>query len=228
MLFLSMEKYSRGRRGAPAKGVGRETGARVQIPPSPPRNRQVITCRFFVLNYDKLNERILYCMAKDKLRITTKDIVLIGIMLSIIEAVKFSLSFIAGVEMVTLLFIIYTLFFQEKMVYVLPAFYLIEGVLFGFGLWWFAYLYIWAILVLVVYLFRKKQSVWLFSIVSGMFGLLFGLLCSPVYIITSGINTAIAWWLAGLPTDILHGISNFILCIILFKPLNRVVKIINQ
>ena len=29
------EKYSRGRRGAPAKGVGRETGARVQIPPAP-------------------------------------------------------------------------------------------------------------------------------------------------------------------------------------------------
>ena len=30
-----LEKYSRGRRGAPAKGIGRETGARVQIPPSP-------------------------------------------------------------------------------------------------------------------------------------------------------------------------------------------------
>ena len=29
-------KYSRGRRGAPAKGVGRVSGARVQIPPSPP------------------------------------------------------------------------------------------------------------------------------------------------------------------------------------------------
>ena len=33
---FALEKYSRGRRGAPAKGVGRETGARVQIPPSPP------------------------------------------------------------------------------------------------------------------------------------------------------------------------------------------------
>ena len=32
-----MEKYSRGRRGAPAKGVGRATGARVQISPSPPQ-----------------------------------------------------------------------------------------------------------------------------------------------------------------------------------------------
>ena len=30
-----MEKYSRGWRGAPAKGVGRSRGARVQIPLSP-------------------------------------------------------------------------------------------------------------------------------------------------------------------------------------------------
>ena len=37
---FALEKYSRGRRGAPAKGVGRETGARVQIPPSPPRRRK--------------------------------------------------------------------------------------------------------------------------------------------------------------------------------------------
>ena len=34
-----MEKYSRGRRGAPAKGVVRVTGARVQISPSPPKTR---------------------------------------------------------------------------------------------------------------------------------------------------------------------------------------------
>ena len=32
-----MESYSRGRRGCPAKALGRETGARVQIPDSPPR-----------------------------------------------------------------------------------------------------------------------------------------------------------------------------------------------
>ena len=33
--IMNSEKYSRGRRGAPAKGVGRATGARVQIPLSP-------------------------------------------------------------------------------------------------------------------------------------------------------------------------------------------------
>ena len=35
-ILLGMEKYPRGRRGSPAKGVGWATGARVQIPPSPP------------------------------------------------------------------------------------------------------------------------------------------------------------------------------------------------
>ena len=33
-----MQKYPSGRRGSPAKGVGRETVARVQIPPSAPKS----------------------------------------------------------------------------------------------------------------------------------------------------------------------------------------------
>ena len=49
--IISTEKYSRGRRGAPAKGVGWETAARVQIPPSPPRETQLNpmgTTEFFI------------------------------------------------------------------------------------------------------------------------------------------------------------------------------------
>ena len=48
---VSSEKYSRGRRGAPAKGIGRVTGARVQIPPSP--------FRFFVQSFiiNKKNQK---------------------------------------------------------------------------------------------------------------------------------------------------------------------------
>ena len=49
ILDTGLEKYSRGRRGAPAKGVGRETGARVQIPPSP-------SFRFFKKVVDKLKD----------------------------------------------------------------------------------------------------------------------------------------------------------------------------
>ena len=40
VIFRLLEKYSSGWRGAPAKGVGRSRGARVQIPPSPFSTKQ--------------------------------------------------------------------------------------------------------------------------------------------------------------------------------------------
>ena len=40
-IVSNSEKYSRGRRGAPAKGIGRETGARVRIPLSPLSKKQL-------------------------------------------------------------------------------------------------------------------------------------------------------------------------------------------
>ena len=161
---------------------------------------------------------------KTKMFLTVKDIALISIALAMLEVSKFALSFIPGVEIVSLLFIIYTLFFKEKIFYILTTFYLLEGILYGFGIWWFMYIYIWAILVILTYAFRNKKSIWFWSVLSGIFGLLFGLLCCPVYYITGGINMTISWWIAGIPTDIIHCISNFIVCLILFKPLNKVLK----
>lgn len=81
-------------------------------------------------------------VAKEKFTLTTKDIALMGVMLAVLEVAKFALSSIASVEVVTLLFIVYTLFFGKKMVYMLPAYLLIEGILSGFGIWWFMYVYI--------------------------------------------------------------------------------------
>ena len=43
-----MESYSRGRRGGPAKALVRETGARVQIPHSPPRESHTKQIERFV------------------------------------------------------------------------------------------------------------------------------------------------------------------------------------
>ena len=60
------EKYSRGRRGAPAKGVGRATGARVQIPLSPLFQRYVILLskkgsssgrKTFLKNFEKVVDK---------------------------------------------------------------------------------------------------------------------------------------------------------------------------
>ena len=52
-VIQAMEKYSRGRRGAPAKGVGRATGARVQIPLSPLALKKEPKGSFFNANGEK-------------------------------------------------------------------------------------------------------------------------------------------------------------------------------
>ncbi len=159
-----------------------------------------------------------------KKKLDTRDIAEIGVMIAVLEAAKNALSFLPNVELVTLLIILYTLYFKDKICYVLSAFLLLEGCWHGFGLWWVMYAYVWPLLAFLTYLMRKKESAWAFSILAGAFGLFFGALCSLSYLFIGGIRTAFAWWVAGIPYDLIHGASNFILCRVLFLPLKKVCK----
>lgn len=161
---------------------------------------------------------------KDKMKLTTKDIALIGVMIATIEAAKMALSFLPNIELVTLLIILYTLFFGYRILYVILAFILIEGCLYGFGIWWAMYAYIWPLLALLTHLFRKQDSVWFWSVFSGIYGLFFGALCAVSYFFIGGWRTAFAWWISGIPMDVVHCISNFVLCLVLFLPLKTVLK----
>ena len=151
-----------------------------------------------------------------------KDIAQIGMMIATIEVAKNALAFLPNVELVTLLFILYTLTFGRKVLFVVPAFILLEGTIYGFGLWWVMYLYTWPLLVFITWLFRKQESVLFWSVLSGVFGLMFGALCSIPYFIGGGAAAGFAWWIAGIPYDILHCVANFIICLILFVPLRGI------
>ena len=162
-------------------------------------------------------------MSKEK-RLTTKEIAYMGVMVATLEAAKFALSFLPNVELVTLFIILYTLFFGGKVIYVILAFILIEGCRYGFGLWWVMYLYVWPLLALFTHLLRKWESVMTYSILSAAFGLCFGALCSIPYFFIGGPTTAFTWWIAGIPYDLLHCASNFVLCLILFRPLRAILN----
>lgn len=159
---------------------------------------------------------------KKTLKLTLQDVVIIGVMIAALEVGKLVLSGVPNVEVVSLLIILFTLFFGLKVYYAIFVFIAIEGLLYGFGYWWFSYLYVWPLLALLTYLFRRCKSVWFYSAFSGVFGLLFGALCSIVMIFLSGPKAAFGWWVAGIPWDMVHGISNFILMMILYIPLRRV------
>ncbi len=76
----------------------------------------------------------------------------------------------------------------------------------------------------ITLLFRKNDSVWFWSILSGIYGITFGALCTIPYFAIGGISGAFAYWTSGLLFDIIHCISNFIVCLVLFKPIRYVLE----
>lgn len=168
----------------------------------------------------------------EKSKLTTYDITLMGLMVAMIEACKMALSGLPNVELTSFWIIMFTIFFGRKILFVIPAFILVEGCIYGFGLWWIMYLYAWPLLALIAWCIREKDSVWLYSIVSALFGLFFGMLCSIPYFfigcadggVVAGLSTAFAWWIAGIPWDLVHCAGNFVIMLVLYKPVRTVMK----
>lgn len=155
-------------------------------------------------------------------RLTPKELVVLAVCTAILFVSQIALSFLPNIELVTLLILLYTRWFQKKALFIIYAFVLLEGVFYGFHFWWFGYLYIWALLWIIASVLDKKpREIWVWAAAGGAFGLLFGFFFSLIYLLVGGVPTAVAWWIAGIPFDVLHGIGNFILIRVLFYPLDR-------
>ena len=176
-------------------------------------------------------------MKKSTLFISIQDIALIGVMTATLSASKLALSFLPNIELVTLLIMLYSVCFGIKTIYAVAVFILIEGSLYGFGIWWIMYLYVWPLVMylyvwplvmMVTFLFRKQKSLWCFALISGCFGLSFGALCSIPYFIIGGFPMGFSYWFSGIPFDLIHCISNFVLCSVLWTPLKSSLSHIRQ
>ena len=96
-----------------------------------------------------------------------------------------------------------------------------EILFFGLGLWNFNYLYIWAILAVIAWFVRRMEHPLGWAMLSGVYGLLFGLLCAPVDAVIGGFAYAGAKWVSGIPFDLAHCAGNFVLTLLLFEPLYK-------
>lgn len=157
------------------------------------------------------------------MKIKTKEICLYGLLGALMFALKFVMSSLPNIEPVSLLLISFAVTFGVKAIYPLLVYVILEMLIYGFGFWSIGYLYIWPVLVIVTLLINKVvKNSFLWSVVSGLFGLIFGALYIPLYIISGGFTFAITWWLSGLPYDFIHCVSNFVLCVVLFKPITNI------
>lgn len=156
---------------------------------------------------------------------SVKTITRVALLSAALYVSKLVLEFLPNVEVVTLLIILYTLVLGKETLLIVTVFNLFEGMQWGFGLWWFSYLYTWPALCLIVLVLKKyvKEEFTVWAVVSGMFGLLFGSFFAVAYLPMDPAY-ALTYWIAGLPWDLWHGVWNFILMMLLGKACYRVLR----
>ena len=161
-------------------------------------------------------------MKAEQLRL--RELLALSLMAALIFGAKVALSFLPNVHLGAVLLIVAALRFGPKALYTAFVYVMLEGLVYGFGLWWLSYLYIWPLLVLAVLPLRKGRSYFALSVLAALHGLFFGALCAIPVGVLSGLSAGFAYWIAGIPFDLIHGASNFVLCLVLLRPLDRLTQ----
>ena len=154
-----------------------------------------------------------------------RQIALFGVLGALTFGAKVAMSGLPNIEPVSLMVMLFAVVFGWKALYPIYLYVLMEIALYGISFWNINYLYVWTLLALAAMAMRRlRHPVW-WALLSGLFGLGFGLLCSPVYMVVGGsFSYGIRWWLAGLPFDVPHAFGNFAIALVLFAPLRGLLE----
>lgn len=160
--------------------------------------------------------------------LTTGDVALFGILGGLTFAAKVVMMGLPNIEPVSLMVMLFGVCFGKKAVYPIYVYVFLEFILNGIHLWSINYLYVWILLSATACFLKEMKHPLSWALLSGGFGLLFGLLCTPVYLVTGGLAFAVSWWISGIPFDLLHCGGNFVLALVLFVPLRRLMERLYQ
>ena len=85
-------------------------------------------------------------------------LVLSGLMGALLVVSKQAMSGLPNIEPVTLLIILFALELPRETPGAITVFLVLQGVLYGFGLWWAMYLYVWYLLAFLARLLRRMDE----------------------------------------------------------------------
>lgn len=160
-------------------------------------------------------------MAEPDNKLTLAEAALFGVLGGLTFAMKLALAGLANIEPVSLMVMLFAVTFGRRALCPIYVYVLLEILVYGLGLWNINYLYIWLILAAGAWLMRRETHPLAWALLSGGFGLMFGLLCAPVDAAIGGWGYAMARWVSGIPFDLLHCVGNFAIALGLFPPLRR-------
>lgn len=153
-----------------------------------------------------------------------RDLIALSLLAALAFGCKVAFSALPNIHLTAVLLLLCVIGFGWRAMYASAVYILLEGLVYGFGIWWISYLYCWPLLILLGLAVRRYHSYVLYAVAGCISGLSFGALCALPYLFLSGWEFTLTWWLAGIPYDLIHGVSNLILCLILLKPLDMLLQ----
>lgn len=163
-------------------------------------------------------------------RFTAIDVCMLGVATASLTATKFVLSWLANVELVSVLLVYYTLLFKRARAFCIAnLFVIVECFIYGFGLWVVSYFVHWNCLVVLVSILGRrgvKKSIF-FALWCASLTFLFGVQTTALDVIfyssqTSFFTSFATRYFMGISFFITHIVSVFVSVLILLPPLSKI------
>ncbi len=163
------------------------------------------------------------------MKLRVQEIAIFAMLGALMFSSKILMEFLPNIHLLGVFTMAITIVYRAKALYPIYIYVFINGLYAGFNVWWVPYLYIWTILWGVTMLLprnlSKKVAPIVYAVVCALHGFLYGILYSPAQALFFGYDfkTAVAWVIAGIPFDVIHGISN-LFCGMLILPIVRAIR----
>lgn len=149
------------------------------------------------------------------MKLTAREIAVFGMLGAVMYASKMLMEVFPNIHLLGMFTMAFTIQYRKKALYPIYVYVLILGMFSGFSTWWVPHLYLWAILWGVTMLLPRtmpsRVRPIVYMTVCAVHGFLYGVLYAPAQAVLFGLDVhgMIAWIMAGLPFDLIHGVSNF-------------------
>ena len=150
-------------------------------------------------------------MRKSGMRLTTREIAVFAMLGAVMYASKMLMEVLPNVHLLGTFVVAFTVVYRKKALYPIYIYVILNGIFSGFATWG-------AVMLLPRHMPKKVRPL-VYMTVCAAHGFLFGTLYAPAQAVLFGLSFRgmIAWIVAGLPWDMIHGVSNF-MCGMLIVP----------
>ncbi len=167
------------------------------------------------------------------MKLKIREIAIFSMLGALMFTSKVLMETLPNIHLVGALIVAITLVYRVKALIPIYIYVFVNGLYGGFNLWWVPYLYVWAVLwgmtMLLPRKLPKKLAPVIYMAVCGLHGLLFGVIYAPAQALLFGYDLpqTLAWIMAGFPYDVIHGISNFCMGLLIL-PITKAIRIADK